>query len=381
MTKLHLCHIIEGCSGGTARQLMQMVTTLPKKGCKLSIVVGSARSADFIKLVQTMNTPSVDIFEVKMNRSVSPISDIVSLIKIYKIIRNISPDIIHTHCSKAGVLGRVIAKLNKCPVIHTPHIFPTEWASNGIVYYLYYFVERMMARITTKMIVLNDEQQRFCLEDLHLEQDRVCLLENGVDCEEFSPASKQQIKEAKADFGIDEHILTIGIAARIEPQKGLFDLVKAMRLVKNNFPRVKLLVAGEGNLHKKLISWIKKYNLENNISLIGIQSAMPKFYHSLDLFVLSSHWEGMPYVVLEAQACGLAVVASSCSGTIALITPGVTGKLVQISNQDSLAGAICSCLRDKRQRDNLGKNSRLLVAEKRTISMWADKLYALYQSV
>ncbi|MHC4870585.1 MAG: glycosyltransferase [Planctomycetota bacterium] len=381
MSQIHVCHIIEGCVGGTATQIQQAASFLPGKNVKLSFIINPHRSMDLFELLGRDYNEKYNVYSVSMKRAVSPISDIISLLRVKRILRELKPDIVHTHCSKAGVLGRLAARFNDIPSLHTPHVFSMEWSGDGFKYWFYSVIERFMAGISKAVIVLNSEQENLCREVLHLSDDSIFNLVNGVDLKIYYPPDESEVAKAKELFGFKSKDTVIGMAARLEKQKGVDQFLAAMRLVKKDFPRVKALIAGTGTLHGRLEKLCKKYHLEDNLTFLGNCDDMVSFYHSLDLFVLTSLWEGMPYAVLEAQACALPVVAGSCSGTLPLIEPGVTGKLVQVSNVDSMAGAICSYLNDKNLRITSGQKALGAVRENNNVICWAENLYEIYKKI
>lgn len=379
MSRIHVCHIIEGASGGTATHLLHAVKFISSEKIKFSFIVSPLRSSSFLQKISEI-CPESQIIEIPMKRPISPVADIVALFKIFFELRKIKPEFVHTHCSKAGVLGRIAAFFCRIKVIHTPHVFSLEWAGDGILYLIYATIEKLMSKITDKLIVLNESQADIAREEIGFAKDKIKFIANGVDLKEFFPVDENWKKEAREIFKINEKSLVVGMAARMEKQKGWFDFLKSLRLVVKDYPRLKMLLAGNGSLLEKLKKKTVKYGLKDNVVFLGEVGDMLKFYHALDVFVLSSYWEGMPYAILEAQACGIPVVAGSCAGTVSIITPGKTGTLVRPENINSMAGAICSLLRDKDLRLHISEKSAEQACAEYSVERWAKELTLLYAS-
>jgi glycosyltransferase involved in cell wall biosynthesis len=312
-----------------------------------------------------------------MRRAISPVEDFSAYIALRRLMKAERPAVVHTHASKAGFLGRAAARALGIPVVHTPHVMPMEWSGSA----LYLALERRAAKWTDRLVVLNDRQETLARDKLELPSDRIRYLVNGVDVDAFYPATPVVFARARRKLEVREMRPLVGIAARLEPQKGVGTFIGAAAQVLEEQPRAIFLIAGSGSLQPELERRCAKLGIEKSVRFLGEQALMPSFYHALDVFALASLWEGMPYAILEAQASGLAVVATSTPGAQALIRPGETGSLVRLDDPTSMASAICTYLADQRLRDRVGRRAREAVVAHHSVQQWAERLAGLYREL
>lgn len=366
---------MEATAGGTGRHLDLVAQYLPSLGIGLTLAVSPLRNP--LLPEQLARHPDIKIELLPMKRRISPLGDLLAYRKIVRLLQDNQPDLIHTHSSKAGFLGRLAASRLGIPVVHTPHVLAMEWSNSRI----YKKLEQLAARWTTKMIVLNLEQKLLAQEVLGIPAADLVYIPNGVDPEEFHPASLEVRAMARKSLQVGPKRLLIGMAARLEPQKGVGNLLRVAKLVLKEFPNAIFLLAGSGSLEEKLKKRCRALEIADSVRFLGECEHMPSFYHALDLFVLASLWEGMPYTILEAQASALAVVASATPGALALIEPGKTGMLAPIDDVPYLASAICTYLGNELVRERIGKKAREFVLVEHTAGKWAQSLAGLYHEI
>jgi glycosyltransferase involved in cell wall biosynthesis len=421
MSHMRVVHVLEASVGGTARHLELVTRHLPGQGVDLACVVSPLRQPAFPTRLREVAlaaapgpppgggapdgqsevadpalaaapaaaaaaaaarpvpdaVPPPRIHDLPMRREISAGADLVAYRRLKRLLRAEAPDLVHTHSSKAGFLGRRAARALGLPVVHTPHTMPMEWSGS----WLYLKLEQWAAGWTDRLIILNDRQEQLAREALGLPAERLARVPNGVDLNEFFPPSPTVFAAARDRLGIREMRPLVGLAARLEPQKGVGEFLRAARLVLEEVPRTIFLIAGEGSLRPELEERCRRDGLGKAVRFLGAEEHMPSFYHALDLLVLASLWEGMPYSILEAQATGLPVVASATPGAQELLRPGENGTLVPLGNAEALASAVCTYLRDERLRERHGRRGREGVLAEHTVQTWAGRLADLYREV
>jgi glycosyltransferase involved in cell wall biosynthesis len=376
--RISVLQILEASIGGTATHLEQIATYIPQDKIKLSFIISPSRGGILSDKIKTI-LPDCEVVKIPMKRSISPFSDISALFSIIKEVKRIKPDIVHTHSSKAGALGRLASRICKVPhVVHTPHVFAMEWAKEGIRRSLYALLEKIFLRFTEKLILLHEGQRLMAYEELGSMSDKTVIIKNCVDVEKFYPASDEEKIDARKKFNFPRAMPIAGTVARLERQKDIFTFLESARIINKQYPRIFFAIAGDGALKNKLEKRAAEMGLSKVLKFVGEVDHMLEFYHMLDVFVLSSLWEGLPYSVLEAQACGLPAVATSTGGVSTIIDAGRTGTLVQPQNPEGLAAGISAYLNDKMLWERTGCRALENIHENFRIEKWKSELLSLY---
>ena len=205
-----------------------------------------------------------------------------------------------------------------------------------------------------------------------LDPGKIIALENGVDERIYTPRRSGEPEEM--------YVLYVG---RLDFRKGLFDLIRCGKYVGEEYPEVKFVITGEGPLQGKLKEEVRKMQLQDRIIFLGhvSRSRLIQLYQDATVFVLPSHYEGLPTVLLEAMSCGVPVVATSVSGNTEVISSGVNGLLVPPKAPRDMAMAISRLLGDEQLRQDLGKAARRTIVERYTLNKITDNLLECYKSV
>ena len=190
---------------------------------------------------------------------------------------------------------------------------------------------------------------------------------------------EERARQAKIkELGFVEFRPIIGSVARLHRQKGLTYLVRATREISQVFPAVKIMVVGSGPLRKKLETEARRLGVENHLSFVGERRDIPQLLSVFDVFVLSSLWEGLPYVLMEAAALAKPVVATDVEGVREIIKPGETGLLVSPKNPEGLARGVITLLQDREQASKLGMNLKREAAGQFGLDRMLAEMESLY---
>ncbi len=292
-------------------------------------------------------------------RRISPFNDIKAFISIVRFLRRSRPDIVHTHTSKAGVLGRLAAWTARVPIIiHTPH---------GHVFYghfgrslsrIFLQMEKLLGRITHHQIALTLEE---CNDYLGLrvsKHSNTTVIHSGIDLHRFSKGAKQRTRKRK-ELRIPPDSLVIGYVGWLIPIKGVTYLVSAMAKVAGKYPKSLLVLVGKGDdkgeEEIKLKEQVERAGLADKVRFLGWRPDVDEVISCFDIFVLPSLNEGMGRVLVEAMAAGLPIVASRVGGIPDLVIDGKNGLLVPPADASALEKSICTLLKDKAQRKRMGE--------------------------
>lgn len=275
-----------------------------------------------------------------LTREVHPIKDMQALWQLIRLFRQERPVLVHTHTSKAGVLGRVAAWLARVPVIvHTPHGHVFYGHFGPFQSWMFLQIERVLSALTDRLIALTEAERQDHLDRRVGKADRFAVVPSGIDRERFSRA-RVQGKQQLDWFGCPPDALVIGSVGWLTDIKGHEYLIEAAAKLKPDFPSLHLVIVGSGDRHDALLRQAESAGLRDAVHLLGHRDDIEACLAGMDLFVLPSLNEGMGRALIEAMAAGLPVIASRVGGIPAVISHEHTGLLVPPGDAGALAGAL-----------------------------------------
>ncbi len=390
MEKIKVIHIITRLDkGGSAENTLLTAEGLDKKLYDVLLVKGLSIESGMTedeavaveKSIRAAEREGVRILTVPgLMRKIAPFSDFKAFIELIKILRHERPHIVHTHTSKAGILGRWAAFFAGVPIIiHTPHghVF---WGYFGrFKTSLYVILEKIAAFITDKIIALTEQEKNDHLLFRIAPMDKFSIVHSGIKLDGFSdlPVDPEAIKRK---LGIPGKGLVIGTAGRFAAVKGHRYLIEAAVSIAEARPDTTFVFLGSGELLEELQNMAEKLGLKENVKFPGWRADVAEVMSVFDLFVLPSLNEGMGRVLVEAMALGKPVVASDVGGIPDLIIHGKNGYLVPPGDALSLSAAIGDLIEDPEKGRKMGENGK-----KRAVDYSADamvqKIDKLYRTV
>lgn len=304
------------------------------------------------------------LFVPDLVREISPHHDWRALWRLRALFRTHAFDVIHTHSSKTGILGRLAGRLAGVPlVVHTVHgyAFPAARQRRERLFYL--ALEWYGARWCDAMIVLKEEDRNLAQQRLGVPADRLILLPNGVDTERFRPrpaTERHRLRETLLNLSADT--VAIGMVGRLWRQKNPACFVEAAaRVVRDTRAQVRFFLIGDGELRASLEQHIAALCLGEQIRILGWREDMPELLPALDIFALPSRWEGLSLAILEALACGLPVVVSDIPGNRDLVEVDRDGLVFPDDDAAALAAALTRLVSDAESRRAFGRAGRVKV--------------------
>lgn len=317
-------------------------------------------------------------------REIHPLQDLKALWQLWRCFRRERFDVVHTHSSKTGVLGRLAARLAGVPcIVHTVHGFAFPAAKSGLQRRVFHALEWLGARCSHRVICLHEEDARICREQLGLPAEQVVMLANGIDLEKFRPLETQYARaDQRRSLGLPEQRQLILMVGRLWEQKNPDCLVAAYRrLWAGGDPGADLVLVGDGERHPELLRAVQAAGLEAHVHFLGWRTDTPELLRACDIFVLPSRWEGMPLAILEAMGSGLPVIVSDIPGNRHLVEDDAQGLLFPSEDDAALAEALRQLLGDGGLRERLGQAGRQKVAAEHDIQTRVDAMFALYRQV
>jgi glycosyltransferase involved in cell wall biosynthesis len=331
----------------------------------------------------------VQTFEVPMQRRITPLRDIVAIVKLIGCMRRIRPMIVHAHTPKGGLLGMVSAFLNRTPVrIYHMRGLPLTGA-RGIRRAVLWLGDRLACVLAHRVICVSHSVRREAIAAGLCPPSKIQVLlggsGNGVDAaHRFNPAAVGGDARAAARerFGIPADAEVIGFVGRLVRDKGLVELGAAWATLRERYPRLHLLVVGPFEDHDPLPAATETIlRTDPRIHLVGMEWDTPELYSAMDLVVLPTYREGFPNVPLEAAAMALPVVATEIAGCIDAVEHGKTGMLVPPRDPDALGAALATYLDDPGLRQAHGTAARARVRVLfRPDALW-EALHGVYREL
>ena len=313
-------------------------------------------------------------------RQIHPLRDVAALLAILWHIRREKPDIVHTHTSKAGILGRLAARIAGAPhIVHTPHGHVFHGHFGRIASAVFLAIERYFTRFTEKVVALTAGEQRDYVDLAVAKAQDIPVIHSGVAVGEFAAEGFDAAAKMQA-LGLDPWKRHVGFVGWLLPIKGPGYLLNAMTAVWQEHPDAELVFVGKGDLEGPLRAQASFAGCDGRVKFLGWRDDIPEIMPLFDVFVLPSLNEGMGRVLVEAMAAGRPVVASRVGGIPDLVRHGETGLLVTPRDDEAIAASISLLLSNPRKAERMGEQGRLRCHEFGLPAMIA-KLDALYRNM
>jgi glycosyltransferase involved in cell wall biosynthesis len=318
-------------------------------------------------------------------RAMAPGRDLMAGAELYRILRRLRPDIVHTHNPKPGWWGRPAARLARVPVVvntvHGLYALPGDPAPKRAMVYA---LERTAATFSDGELVQNPEDV-VQLERLRVPPSRLHLLGNGIDLARFDPDRDRARRRAQARrvFGAGPDEVVVGVVGRLVAEKGLAEVLAAAAAGRDRDPRLRWVLIGPAEPAKSdgLDLAALAEAAGPDVVVLGERGDVEDLYAGMDLFVLASHREGFPRAAMEAAAMGLPVVATDVRGCRQVVDDGVTGQLVPVGDADALARAVASLAGAADRRRAMGAAGRAKAGREFDQQRCIDVTLALYDQL
>lgn len=299
-----------------------------------------------------------------MIRDLHPLRDYRAYHQCRALIHELQPDVVHTHSSKAGILGRAAAWALDVPaVVHTIHGLPFHPYQSGWRNRLYIASERWAARRCHAIACVADAMSRQAMAAGVGRIDQFTTIYSGMEVESFlnGPDDRDQ---TRARLGLSEDDLVIGTVARLAELKGHDDLLDALAPLLEAHPRIRLLWVGDGWWRERLEKRIAEMGLKDRIVLTGLvpPESVPVMIRAMDVLIHPSYREGLPRTIPQALLSRVPVIAYDCDGAGEVCLDGETGLLVPPGDHARLAEAVRWMIEHPEQRTSMGERGRKLCA-------------------
>jgi glycosyltransferase involved in cell wall biosynthesis len=344
--------------GGAQENTMYTAAMLDPQQFKAEIFSGPQTGSEG-SLIDEVRQRSIPLtISPHLLREISLLNDFQALVELTRYIHRNKFHIVHTHSSKAGVLGRLAAKLARVPVIiHTVHGWSFHDYMSPRTRKLYILLERWAASFTDKMIVVAQRDIQKGLKENIGEVNKYQLIRSAIPLTEFDPELHNP-EAVRKNLGIPPEAIIVGNIGRFSPQKNPLEWVRIAGELGRAFPEIFFLLVGDGPLHSQVENLLEEENIANRTILTGLRRDVPRLLSAIDIFLLTSLWEGLPRVIPQAMSMGIPVVANRADGTIEAIQDGITGFLCTPGDKSSIVSLLSELVHNPIKRQEIGRMGR-----------------------
>lgn len=327
------------------------------------------------------NIPNCDKhFKIHFNRSPFSLNNIVAYFELKRIIKHEKYDIIHCHTPMGGVVTRLAARNMRkqgVKILYTAHGFHFYKGAPLKNWLLYYPVEKILAKYTDCLIVLNSED--YILANKEFTSNQIELLNGvGVDLNHFNLAKNEEYIRLREQYGYKKDDFILIYVAEFIKRKNHKLIINILKKLKQKIPELKVLFIGRGELLNECQQLVQDNNVKDIVSFLGYRNDVNNLYKISNLLISSSIQEGLPVNIIEGMACGLPIICAKIRGQTDIIKQGRNGLLFSCNNKDELYNAILKIYNDVYLQNEISKNNRQ-DAQRYALGKSIDKMSEIYK--
>jgi len=381
---MKICHVITRLIiGGAQENTLLTCRGLAERGHDVTLVAGPDVGPEGSLWDQTEGAGFTTVRLDAMRRAIHPMHDLRALFALRRLFRDLKPDVVHTHSSKAGILARQAARDAAVPtVIHTIHGMSFNRTQGAAVRGLYRLLERRAADQTTAFIAVADAMIDQSVDAGIAPRDRFTTIRSGMDLTAYVPDAPTRAR-VRASWGVGDDEVVIGTVARLFDNKGYDEIISAMPAIVRAVPGCRFVWVGDGAKRHEYERRLRAIGMRDRVRLIGLvaPSEVPRNVNGFDLLIHASRWEGLPRAVVQALLMEVPAISFDNDGAPEVVTSEESGILVPVGDVAGLASAAARLAQDDNLRRSMGHAGR-----KRCMGMFdwrlmVDGIEALYARV
>jgi glycosyltransferase involved in cell wall biosynthesis len=330
----------------------------------------------------------------EMKRAININNDRAAYAEIKKIIKDFKPDIVHTHAAKSGAIGRLAAShCNVKGIVHTfhGHVFHSYFGklkSNTFIQ-----IERYLAKKTDAIIAISELQKQELGNKYKIcPNDKIHIIPLGLDLDKFSTNTEQKRKHFRSQYYIADDEIAIGIVGRIVPVKNHSLFIKiAAQLIQSTSKKIRFIIIGDGDMRESMEKEIQNLNIDYTyfpqnkryalMTCTSWHQEMDVVFSGLDIVALTSHNEGTPVSLIEAQAASKPVVSTNVGGVADVVLQNESGIIVNPNDCETFSQALLSLIENEVQRKTMGGLGKEFVQRKFTYQRLVNDMKSLYHQL
>lgn len=362
--------------GGPAIHTVLLAQRLDPERFETKLVTGLEGPAEGSMRDWAVSQGVMPVVIPELGREIQPLADQKVLLKLYRLFRQEKPDVVHTHTAKAGFVGRLAARLAGVPVVvHTFHGHVFHGYFSPAKTRLFIGIEQVMARLSDRIITISPLQCQEIIQFGIASPEKIVIIPLGFDLDEFFECDRLRGR-LRREFGLGEAVKLVGIVARLTGIKNHRLFLEAAAQVRRRDPGVHFVVVGDGELRLELEQQAAGLGVASSVHFVGWRDDLPAVYADLDVVALTSHNEGTPTTLIEAQAAACPVVATAVGGVADIVGNGRTGYLVPPGDAALFAETVLKTLQGDTR--TMGQAGRAAMRAGFTTQRLIDDMEKLY---
>ena len=362
--QMHILHLVDGLRvGGAEKLIITFSQTIRHFSADLTVATLQRNEPS---MVQEIEQSGARVIPFHSRKLINPIR----FFRLWQFVRKNQFTVIHTHLTSANILGAIIGRLTQIPVFTTIH---STRLSSQKHWYHGRFENWVLKNLTTQVIGVGQEVA--ALHQQRLGLDHIVVLPNAVSIPEpFSESERIQLRKELVD---DPNAVILLAVGRLVPPKGYPDMLQTFASLQKTHPNTRLLIAGQGEEEAMLSSMIANLNLEDRAVLLGVRHDIPNLLFAADIFVSTSHWEGLPVSILEAMAAKKPCVATAV-GDIPMILDNTIGVICPPHKPVLMAEAWAELIENPDKWPVYGEAAYEKICHEFSAGAWVQKQLDLY---
>jgi len=378
---MHICHVITRLIiGGAQENTILTCRGLVDLGHQVTLISGPETGPEGSLWPDAEKAGCTLIKVNALRRAVCPLNDWRARRALRRIFQRIRPDVVHTHSSKAGIVGRAAAtQAGVAVIVHTIHGMSYNRTQPAAIRWLYRLLERRAARHTTSFVSVADAMTEQAVAGGMAPRDRFVTIRSGMETDDYAPSAAGRTKCRRA-WGVAEDDIVVGTVARLFKNKGYEDIIAAMPEAVRRQPRLRFVWIGGGAHRGRYERNLERIGMRDRVHMTGLiaPSDVADHLNGFDMLLHASRWEGLPRAVVQALLTEVPAVSFDNDGAPEVVIPGETGLLVKLGDTLELAESIVKLAADADLRRELGRNGRRACLEQFGWREMAGRLTTLY---
>lgn len=378
---MHICHVITRLIiGGAQENTLLTCEGLHKRGRQVTLISGPTAGPEG-SLAQRARDGGYRFIELpELRRAINPWIDARAYRELAAHFTDLQPDIVHTHSSKAGIVGRLAAARARVPhIVHTIHGMSFNRTQSRLVQAAYAFLERRAARVSDAIVTVADAMIEQSVAARIAPRKRFRTVYSGMEIGQFTP-TRYDRAAVRARWGVADDEIVVAAVARLFRKKGYEQLIPIMARAAAQNSKLRFVWIGDGAQRGDYESQLATLGLRERTTLTGLvpPSAIPELLAGADVLAHASQWEGLPRAVVQALLMCKPVVAFAIDGTPEVVRNNETGYAVALGDEPAFADALLRLAADPDLRTKLGHAGRELCRERFDWHTMVDQLDSLY---
>lgn len=392
---MKICHIITRLIvGGAQENTLLTCRGLRERGHDVTLIAGVETGPEGSLWSEAEAIGCRLVRLESLRRAIRPVADLRAIFDLTRILRQLGPDVVHTHSSKAGILGRIAAhrasgtssRLKPATrgagiplIIHTIHGMSFNRTQSWPVRMGYRLLEKRVGRFTDRFICVADAMTRQAVEAGLALRERFITIRSGMETDRFFPDSSDRAA-VRAEWGVADGHIVIGTIARLFANKGYDEIIAALPAIAEALPEARFVWVGDGKHREPYLRRVAEFGLSDRVVLTGLvsPSAIPRLLRGMDLLVHASRWEGLPRALPQALLTEVPAVSFDNDGAPEVVEDGATGRLVPYGDAAKLAETAIDLALHPDLRLTMGKEGRRRCLEEFDWRVMVERIEGLY---